>query len=128
MKSQGRLLARFSPHFQNFPDVYKDDGHWAAFAGFGICMAYDASRTQSPPQEWTDILDPRWRGRIGLEDINAGGSQYGQYYLLRETLGLEFWQTLLSLQEPKIYSSTEALADALLEGEIDVAGQFSIHT
>ena len=37
-------------------------------------------------------------------------------------------KTLLSTQKPKIYYRTEELADALLEGEIDVVGQFSIHT
>jgi iron(III) transport system substrate-binding protein len=48
--------------------------------------------------------------------------------MLREKLGLEFWEELLSVQEPKIYYRTEELADALLEGEIDIAGEFSVHT
>ena len=47
--------------------------------------------------------------------------------MLREKLGVEFWKRLLSVQLPKIYYSTEALAEALLNGEIDVAGEFSIH-
>ncbi|GAI80016.1 unnamed protein product, partial [marine sediment metagenome] len=64
----------------------------------------------------------------GLEDINTAGSQYGQYYMLREILGKEFWEELLSTQEPKIYYKTTDLANALLEGEIDIAGEFSIHT
>jgi iron(III) transport system substrate-binding protein len=48
--------------------------------------------------------------------------------MLREVLGKEFWEELLSVQEPRIYHNTTDLADALLEGEIDIAGQFSIHT
>ena len=91
-------------------------------------MAYDESRIKTPPQKWTDLLDEKWRGRIGLEDINTAGSQYGQYYILREKLGVAFWERLLSVQMPKIYYRTEAIADALLAGEIDIAGQFSIHT
>jgi iron(III) transport system substrate-binding protein len=47
--------------------------------------------------------------------------------MLREKLGVEFWKELLSVQKPKIYYRTEALANALLEGEIDIAGEFSIH-
>ncbi|MFC2060114.1 ABC transporter substrate-binding protein [Chloroflexota bacterium] len=35
---------------------------------------------------------------------------------------------MLSVQQPKIYYRTEELANALLEGEIDIAGEFSIHT
>jgi iron(III) transport system substrate-binding protein len=91
-------------------------------------MAYDENRIDNPPLQWTDLLDSRWQGKIGLENINTAGSQYGQYYMLREIVGVEFWETLLSTQNPRIYSSTTALADALVEGEIDIAGEFSIQT
>ncbi len=128
LKNQGHLMKYDSPHYLQYADEYKDPGYWAVFAGFGICMAYNENLIDDPPQKWTDLLDDRWRGRIGLEDINTAGSQYGQYYMLREILGKEFWGKLLSTQEPKIYYKTTDLANALLEGEIDVAGEFSIHT
>ena len=128
LKNRGNLMEYVSRHYKNFLEAYKDTGYWAVFAGFGICMAYDERRIDTPPQLWIDLLNERWRGRIGLEDINTAGSQYGQYYMLREKLGVKFWEKLLSIQKPKIYYSTEALANALLEGEIDIAGQFSIHT
>jgi len=128
LKNQGHLMKYVSPHYKHYPEEYKDPDYWVVFAGFGICMAYDGNRINAPPQTWTDLLNDRWRGRIGLEDINTAGSQYGQYYMLREELGVEFWGKLLSLQKPKIYYRTEELANALLEGEIDVAGEFSIHT
>ncbi len=127
LKKQGHLMKYASPHYKYFPEEYEDIGYWGVFAGFGICMAYDERRIDTPPQHWTDLLNERWRGRIGLEDINTAGSQYGQYYKLREKLGVEFWKKLLSVQKPKIYYRTEALANALLEGEIDIAGEFSIH-
>ncbi len=128
LKNKGHLMKYASPHYKNFPKEYKDTGYWAVFAGFGMCMAYDESRMETPPQQWTDLLNEKWRGRIGLEDINTAGSQYGQYYILRQKLGVAFWKRLLSVQMPKIYYRTEALANALLTGEIDIAGQFSIHT
>jgi len=128
LKKQGHLMEYASPHYDNYPEGYVDPGYWAVFAAFGMCMAYDEKRTDIPPQHWIDLLDERWKGRIGLEDINTAGSQYGQYYMLREKLGVEFWESLLSVQKPKIYYRTEELANALLEGKIDVAGEFSIHT
>ncbi|MBW2569837.1 MAG: extracellular solute-binding protein [Deltaproteobacteria bacterium] len=128
LKNQGHLMKYASPHYKSYPEEYKDTGYWAVFAGFGMCMAYNESRIDTLPQHWTDLLNERWKGRIGLEDINTAGSQYGQYYMLREKLGVEFWEKLLSVQEPKIYYRTEELANALLEGEINIAGEFSIHT
>jgi iron(III) transport system substrate-binding protein len=127
LKNKGHLMKYASPHYKNFPKEYKDAGYWAVFAGFGMCMAYDESRIETPPQQWTELLNKKWSGRIGLEDINTAGSQYGQYYMLREKLGVKFWKRLLSVQMPKIYYRTEALANALLAGEIDIAAQFSIH-
>jgi len=106
LKNQGCLMKYDSPHYKAFPEEYKDTNYWTVFAGFGICMAYNESRVDAPPQHWTDLLNKRWRGRIGLEDINTAGSQYGQYYMLREKLGVEFWKELLSVQEPRIYDSS----------------------
>ena len=128
LKNNGQLMKYDSPHYIKYAEEYKDSGYWAIFAGFGICMAYNENLIDAPPQHWTDLLNDRWKGRIGLEDINTAGSQYGQYYMLREILGKEFWGKLLSIQEPRIYYKTTDLANALLEGEIDIAGQFSIHT
>ncbi len=128
LKDQGYFLNYASPEYVHYADEYKDEGYWAVFAAFGICIAYDENRINDPPLQWTDLLDSRWQGRIGLENITTAGSQYGQYYMLREILGAEFWEALLSTQSPKIYSSTTALADALIEGEIDIAGEFSIQT
>ena len=128
LKDRGSLMKYISPDYDNIQEAYKDAGYWAVFAGFGICMAYDETRTDAPPRHWTDLLDEKWKGRIGLEDINTAGSQYGQYYMLREKLGVGFWEKLLSVQQPKIFYRTEELANALLEGEIDIAGEFSIHT
>jgi len=128
LKNEGYLMKYDSPQYEYYSPADKDPGYWAVFSAIGICMAYDETRLDDPPQHWTDLLDSKWKGRIGLEDINTAGTQYGQYYMLRETLGVDFWKELLSVQQPKIYSSTDAVADALLAGQIDVAGEFSINT
>ena len=120
--NQGSLMRYDSPQYQYYSEEDKDPGYWAVFTSFGICLAYDKNRTDTPPLHWTDLLDSKWKARIGLEDINTAGSQYGQYYMLREKLGVGFWKNLLSVQEPRIYYKTEELANALLDAQIDVAG------
>ena len=128
LQNQGHLLYYNSQHYKSYPAQFKLDGYWAVFALFGICMAYDETKLRNPPTRWSDLLDERWKGRIGLEDISEAGSQYGQYYLLREKLGKTFWKALLQRQKPRIYKKTIDLANAVLKGEIDVAAEFSIHT
>jgi iron(III) transport system substrate-binding protein len=92
-------------------------------------MAYNKDKLPGPPpSSWNDLLAKKWEGRLGLEDINTAGTQYGQYFILRERLGRSFWQKLLSRQKPRIYMRTEELAVALLRGEIDIAAEFSGYT
>lgn len=128
LKNRGLLMKYDSIYYKDYLEQYKDPDYWAMSAAFGICMAYDESKITDPPKHWTDLLDEKWQGRIGLEDINTAGSQYCEYYILRELLGKEFWEKLLSTQKPKIYYRTEELANALLDGDIDIAGEFSIST
>jgi iron(III) transport system substrate-binding protein len=128
LKNRQRLMKYDSPQYEFYSVENKDPGYWAIFTAFGICMAYDTNRISNPPLHWMELLDGRWKGKIGLEDINTAGSQYGQYYMLREMLGTAFWKDLLAVQEPRIFSKTEDLANALLEGQIDVAGEFSTYT
>jgi len=125
LKEKGHLLEYRSPVYEQFSASFKDDGYWAVFAGFGICLAFDENVIDDPPEHWIDLLDPRWQGRIGLEDINTAGSQYGQYFMLRQLLGTDFWKALLGRQKPRIYSQTTDLADALVKGEITVAAEFT---
>jgi len=82
LKSRRLLLKYDSPQYEFYSLENKDLGYWAIFTAFGICMAYDTKRLPDPPQHWADLLDNRWKQRIGLEDINTAGSQYGQYYML----------------------------------------------
>lgn len=128
LRNRGLLMKYDSPYYKDYPEQYKDLSFWVISGAFGICMAYDESKITDPPKHWTDLLDEKWQGRIGLEDIDTAGSQYCEYYILREILGKEFWEKLLSTQKPKIYYRTEELANALLEGDIDIAGEFSIYT
>lgn len=128
LKNQHQLMKYNSPQYDYYSIENKDPGYWAIFTAFGICMAYDTNRINSPPQHWKDLLDDRWQRRIGLENINTAGSQYGQYYMLREILGIEFWQKLLTIQSPTIFNKTEDLASALLQGQVDIAGEFSTYT
>jgi len=59
LKNQGHLMNYVSPYYKNYLEEYKDPDYWAVFAAFGMCMAYDESRIDTPPQHWTDLLDDR---------------------------------------------------------------------
>jgi iron(III) transport system substrate-binding protein len=90
-----------------------------------IGMGHDSNLILDPPKSWTDLLDPKWKGRIGLKNIR-GGTAYAQYYFLRGLLGKTFWVNL-TRNEPIVFDNYGDLGEAAIEGDIDVIAEFSAY-
>jgi iron(III) transport system substrate-binding protein len=123
LRRRGELYSHDSQHARHLPPEYQDAGQWAAMRAVTICMAYDTSRMwdDETPSSWLDLLDPKWRGRIGLKDAQTGGSAYSEYYLLREQYGVHFWRQMVE-QRPQLFRSSADTLRALTSGQIDLAG------
>lgn len=122
LKKKNLLLEYHSPEGKAIFDNMKDPGYWYAYRINTIPMSYnpDILPEAEAPKTWADLLDPKYKGKIAFEDAGSG-SQYAQWYALREVLGDEFFEKL-SKQEPKIYNSSGLIAQGLQTGEILVAG------
>ncbi|MGI5817024.1 MAG: ABC transporter substrate-binding protein [Armatimonadota bacterium] len=123
LRRRGELYSHDSEHSRHFPPEYQEAGQWAAMRAVTICISYDTSRLSADevPTTWRGLLDPKWRGRVGLKDAQTGGSAYSQYYLLREEYGLSFWREMAA-QQPRLYRSSADTLRALTSGSIDLAG------
>lgn len=131
LRRRGELYPYESPHARHLPAAYQEPGQWAAMRAVTICIAYDERRLREDevPHTWPELLDPRWKGRIGLKDAQTGGSAYAQYYLLREEYGASFWRQMAA-QRPRLFRSSADTLAALSSGEIDIAGGilgYSVH-
>ncbi len=122
LRRRGELYAHDSDHARHIPPEYQEAGQWAALRAVTVCIAYDSTRlsAEEVPRTWPELLDPRWKGRLGLKDAETGGSAYSQYYLLREMYGMDFWRRMAQ-QRPQLYRSSADTLAALTSGSIDVA-------
>jgi len=72
-------------------------------------------------ESWHDLLDPRWKGRIGIGAINEGeqSNMRTQAWLI---LGQEWFETMFREQDPQIalYGAGREQADGLARGDYDV--------
>lgn len=123
LRRRGELYSYDSPHARHIPPEYQEAGQWAAMRAVAICIAYDTTRMSRSevPNTWPELLEPRWKGRIGLKDAQTGGSAYAQYYLLREEYGASFWRRMAA-QRPHLFRSSSDTLRALTSGEVDLAG------
>lgn len=123
LRRRGELYAYESPDARTIPAQYQEPGQWAAMRAVTVCIAFDTRRMtlEEAPQTWPELLEPKWRGRIGLKDAQTGGSAYAQYYLLREEYGASFWRRMAA-QTPHLFRSSADTLRALDSGDIDLAG------
>lgn len=70
MKRRGLLQVHRSPELQAYPPQFKDpEGYWATLYNIYYVVGYNAKMVQpkDAPKSWEDFLDPKWKGKIGMD-------------------------------------------------------------
>lgn len=107
------------PSFDAIPPAIKDpEGRWYAFyrpvSSIGVNSAIVKEADQ--PKIWRDLLDPKWKGKIGLQSIDVGGSAFTLNLFLREVYDPDFWKKLAA-QNPRIYPGVAPAVTDMVRGE-----------
>lgn len=74
LKSQKYLTKYASPEGNNIPDSVKDkDGYYYGSRVINMVLAYNTASAK-PPKSWNDLLDPQYKGKIGMPSVSSGTS------------------------------------------------------
>lgn len=118
---QGYFAKHDSPERKFFPDGHKDnEGYWATMYTSPMIVSYN-TRLVSPgdlPKEYLDLLQPKWKGRLGLDS-----SDFEWYANLRKIWGAERAQKFLEglrRQEVRLVQGRALLTELLTGGEIAI--------
>jgi iron(III) transport system substrate-binding protein len=88
---------------------------------FVNAMGYNSAMIEeNPPTKWEDLVDPRYRNKLGLVAITTGGTIKALANFQIQTFGVDFL-TAQGQQNPRIFDSTSTEVDALARGEIEIA-------
>lgn len=71
------------------------------------------------PEDWADLLDPKWRGQSAIVQVGAGGSTAALTRFQIDVLGEDYLREYAE-NDPRIFDSSAALNDALARGEVAV--------
>lgn len=103
------------------------DGTWAALAGRARVIVYSPERVKDPPQTWTALIAPRWKGRIAMADPRFGTTRghFGAMKAYWDANALpgyfEAFAEGLAENEPALLTSGNAgVVDAVARGEADI--------
>ncbi len=117
------LLAPFdAPERAAYPDNAKDpDGYWTVDRINTVVIAYNTDLVDpaDAPTTFEDLLDPKWKGQIGVEagDVELLADMVGAW---GEDKAYNLWQGIAS-QEPGIIDGHTELAELVAAGEFAVS-------
>jgi iron(III) transport system substrate-binding protein len=122
LKNNGLLAKYISEESSVYPEGFKDPlGHWTAFYLIPYVIGYN-TQVVSPkdaPTRYEGLLDPKWKGQIGLET-----EEYQWFYHLIQIMGKEKgldYMHRLAGQNLQMRKGHTLLAQLVAAGEIALA-------
>jgi iron(III) transport system substrate-binding protein len=123
------LLDEFwSPWLIDLPaEAFPSHRHYVAdrFNFFTIAWNTNLVKAEDVPNSYEDLLNPKWRGKIGLEggDVDWFAAMVGH---MGEQKGLAYFRKL-SAQRPQIRTGHTLIAELIASGEIPLAAAIYNH-
>jgi iron(III) transport system substrate-binding protein len=119
---EGHIIPMTGPSFDDpaydRAELIHDDTYFEVSAvvfGYG----WNTDRVPDGLQAMTDVLDPKYEGKVGVVEPSLE-ALVDFYKYLEETYGADF-VTKLAAQRPRIYPGAGPLREALAAGEVDVS-------
>jgi len=121
----GGIIGRYlSPQVRALqPRLYDKDGWWVSLAMSPTVIGANTNLVspQETPKEWRDLLDPKWKGKIGL-DTEPDIMILGMVQAWGDERTLEFIRAL-ARNQPQIRSGHTLLAQLVAAGELPVGAE-----
>ena len=123
LADRGILTGYKVPDFGNIEPVLRDgSGKWYNILRSVMSIGVNTAlvKPADMPSKWTDILDPKWKGKISFANIDAGGTSFSFWFFLRQRYGIDAWRKAAALN-PRIGYSAQPVATDLARGESVIA-------
>ncbi len=120
---EGLVAPYVSPEVAAYPEGASDpNGMWTVSRVNAVVIAYNTElvKPEEAPKSYEDLLDPKWQGKIGVEQDDVA-----LMALMIEAWGEEkamaFWTKLAEGQKPGIVKGHTELAELTMAGEYEVS-------
>lgn len=130
MQTAEDLAEYNSPAIEAYTDAnVKSDpaGYWTSWGMIATSIAYNEETIgDNPPEDWEDLLDPKYEGRANLKNTTSG-LQFAQWKALSDEFGEEYWTEGIASLKPYAFDSFNQQFDRLVSGEdlVAINGQIS---
>jgi iron(III) transport system substrate-binding protein len=125
LKAEGKL-EKYTPEEQaKALDAFKGldaDGYYHTTSGGFVLISYNTTKVkpEEAPQKWTDLLDPKWKGKISTGHPAFSGYVGTWVLQMKLMYGWDFFKKL-EKNKPQIGRSINDTVTALNSGERQIA-------
>lgn len=95
------------------------EGYYYRYSSSVYTVGHNAELVKGAdrPTSWKDLVNPKWRGKVGIVSVDAGGSSAALARFALSKFG-EPYLHAYAAQNPRIYTSAAGLLTSLARGEI----------
>ena len=127
-QKEGKLTPFCSEHFANYRDgmVASDCSHFFVTAYYQY-IGYNPEVVTGAdiPKSWTDLYDPKFKGRFSVPDPKVGGGHYFWVFTMYKLFGKEFFEKIAA-NEPLLTQSHGVTHNQLMSGERVIGVDLSV--
>jgi len=121
LRKEGITQKHVSPQAKDWPEGFKGpEGYWTTYYTTYHCFAYNTHMVseQDAPKRYEDLLDPKWKGNIGMSS-----NEYEWYKGMLDLMGRE-----KGLQFMKRYADQDLIINQgrTLSMQLMISGEFPI--
>lgn len=124
LEAEGRLAELEEGAADKVAERFRDpENHWTGVSGRARTIAFNPEKLSETerPANFLDVVDPKWKGRVGLAPTNASFVSHVSALLIE--IGEDDVKKFLAdlkASDPKIYDSNSLVVKAVASGEIDL--------
>jgi iron(III) transport system substrate-binding protein len=110
------------PGWQAYPSEWRVPAYAPTAVNFAQVVLYNTKNITGKdiPTKWSDLLDPKWKGRIGFPNPRSGVTIVTFYANLIDSQGKDFIEKI-GKQDLQIFDSTTQSAQLVAAGALDFA-------
>ena len=126
---RANVMGRYcSPERQAIGDGFKDrDCEWTVRYYNPKVIGYNTSKltADQAPRTWNDLLDPRWKGRLGMPADDGPEWVVMMEYMLGKDQGAAYLRRMAD-QQVQLHRGNTALAQLIAAGDVDAGFYINI--
>lgn len=122
LKSLGLLRKYRSSEITSIYPLFRDaEDYYTGSRLLNMVVAYNTRSVKQPPVSYKELLDPKWRGRVGIVDPEvSGSSMYTLTTLVEDSRYGRGYLAGLAANGVKVVRNNRYMAEMIASGELDV--------